>query len=136
MSNEFVQFIFPCTECLVRAACKDKVKNNDNNTIHLYDNVNPRCLAVPKLSQDVTYMKGLIECCINLGTSIQNSMRKTEDPHTCRETNNNIPMQYVILMGQIAYLLQWIINSQSWSDGILHEFDRIEIKNKLKAIVI
>jgi hypothetical protein len=60
-------------------------------------------------------------------------MRKTEDPHTCSETKNKIPMQYIILMGQLIYLLQWIVNSTSWEEGVLQEFDRHEVNLKVKS---
>ena len=61
-------------------------------------------------------------------------MQKTEDPKTQTETNNNIPMQYVMLVGRIIDLLQWIINSYSWEHGVLKEFDRFEVVNKLKSL--
>jgi hypothetical protein len=63
-------------------------------------------------------------------------MQKTEDPQTCSETNNKIPMQYVMLMGQMSYLLQWMINSTSWERGELQDFDRQEIRLKCKSITL
>jgi len=133
MSSDFVEFIFPCKDCIVTAACKNKPENEAIK--HLYDS-NPRCLAVPVLPPDVTYMKVLIECWVNIGTRILNNMSKSEDPKTCRETNNNIPMQYVMMMGQMANLLQWMVNSTSWEKGILHDFDAREIRLKSKHVTL
>ena len=52
------------------------------------------------------------------------------------ETNNKIPMQYVMLIGQMAGLLQWIVNSTSWDLGELQDFDAFEIRNKCKRITL
>jgi len=134
MSSDFVEFNFPCKDCLVRAACKDKPKNETIR--HLYDAHNPRCLAVPNLPPDVTYTKCLIECWVNIGTRIINGMQKTEEPKTCRETCNNIPMQYVMMLGHMANLMQWMINSTSWEKGTLHDFDAREIRLKSKHITL
>jgi hypothetical protein len=135
MSAEFIQFIFPCKDCLVRAACKEKPKNNES-IIHLYDVDAARCLTLPKFPSKVAYTKGLLECWANIGVGIINRMQKTEDPQTCSETNNKIPMQYVMLMGQMSYLLQWMINSTSWERGELQDFDRQEIRLKCKSITL
>ena len=132
MSSNFVQFNFPCKDCLVLAACKDKP--NDETIKHLFDAHNPRCLTIPKFPSKVAYSKGLLECWANLGVGITNNMRKTEDPQTCSETNNNIPMQYIILLGQIANLMQWVVNSTSWDEGVLRDFDHAEVKRKCKTI--
>jgi len=134
MSQEFIQFNFPCTDCLVRAACKEKPKNNED--VKLYDNINPRCLTLPKFPSKIAHTKGLLECWANLGVKIITNMQKTEDSKTFRETKSNIPMHYIILMGQISYLLQWMINSESWENGELKDFDIREIREKCKHIII
>jgi hypothetical protein len=133
-SSEFVQFNFPCADCLVRAACKEQPKNEVIK--HLYDKNAPRCLAIPELPPDVAYIKGLLECWANLGATIINNMQKSEDPHTSMETHSKIPMQYIMLMGQMAYLFQWIVNSTSWDLGILQGFDKQEIRIKCKGITL
>lgn len=135
-SEDFVQFNFPCKDCMVLACCREAPKDN-KKIEHLYDKLNTRCLAVPKFSSDIkSYSKGLIECWANLGVGIINSMQKSEDPQTCTEINNNIPMQYVQLLGKMSYLIQWIINSTSWEKGQLQEFDAFEIRLKSKTITL
>lgn len=129
MSHEFIEFFFPCAECLVTAACRmkpDSVKVKD---------ISPRqiCLSLPH-GHEMTHHKCAIECLINLLHRMICSMSKMEDPKTGRDTSNNIPMQYVLMMGRMIDLLQWMINSVSWDEGILQEFDKIEIKNKLSVM--
>jgi len=132
MSAEFIQFNFPCKDCLVLAACKDKPKNEAIK--HLFDDFNPRCLTLPKFPSNVEYIKGLLECIFNLGVDVINRMTKTEDPQTCSEINSKIPMQYIMLLGNMLYLMQWIINSTSWEEGILQEFDKFEVGLKCNSI--
>lgn len=133
MSAEFVQFTFPCKDCIVRAACEEQPRNNETIN-HLYDVNAVRCLTLPKFPSDIAYTKGLLECWANIGVQIINNMQKTEDPKTSKETKNNLPMQYVMLMGQMSYLLQWMINSVSWERGELQDFDRREINMKSKML--
>lgn len=135
MSHDFIQFSFPCSECIVRAACKDIPKNAELKK--LYDKMTPRCLTVPEVGpSEMSYTKMLIECWANLGHEIICRMRKSENPHTCMETNNKIPMQYIMLIGQMAGLLQWITNSTSWDLGELQDFDAVEVRNKCKHITL
>jgi len=135
MSLDFVEFIFPCKDCLVRAACTEKPENEGIKHL-FYDKNKPRCLAVPKLPPDVTYHKGLLECWTNIGVRIINSMNKSENPKTQTEIHNNIPYQYVSLIGHMTYLLQWITNSTSWELGQLQDFDRDEIRRKSKHVTL
>ena len=134
MSAQFVQFIFPCKDCLVRAACKEKPDNEGVKSVLFNDNGNPRCLAVPKLPLDITYHKGVLECWAVLGAELMSALQKSEDPKTLKETHNNIPMQYVSLMGKMSYLLCYMVNSTSWNLGELQEFDRFEIKQRIKNL--
>jgi len=135
MSSKFVQFNFPCKDCLVRAACKEK-PGNDEAIKHLYDDnqFDHRCLTLPKFPSKIAFTKGLLECWANIGVDIINNMQKSEDSKTSKETTNNLPMQYVMLMGQMSYLLQWMINSVSWERGELQDFDRQEINLKSKML--
>lgn len=134
MSSEFIQFQFPCTDCIVRAACKEKPKDERLKHLLIRQNTIP-CLALPRIFPELKpYQKGLVECWANIGVDILCRMHKTEDPKTSTEINNNIPMQYLILMGQMSYILQWIINSTSWEEGSLKQFDRDEINRKLKVL--
>jgi len=63
-------------------------------------------------------------------------MHKMEDPSAQKETENNIPYQFVSLIVHMSYVLQWITNSTSWELGELQDFDRDEIRLKLKNIHI
>jgi len=135
MSEQFIEFVFPCKDCIVRACCKEKVDNEGKKSV-LFHNKNPRCLAVPKLPLDVTYHKGLLECWANLGARLVNSMQKSEDPKTLSETHNNIPMQYVQLMGKLSYILCHMVNTTSWNLGELKEFDQIEIRHRIRSLFI
>lgn len=38
------------------------------------------------------------------------------------------------VVGQIAQTLSYLLNSSSWADGTLHEFDRDEVRRKLQRI--
>jgi len=136
MSTEFIQFIFPCKDCIVRASCKEKPDHEGKLSVLFNDSGRPRCLAVPKLSQDVAYHKGVLECWANIGAQLINSMQKSEDPKTLSETHNKIPMQYVALMGKISYILAYIVNTTSWRVGELQEFDQFEIKQRIKNLFI
>ena len=136
MSAQFIQFIFPCKDCLVRAACKEKPDNEDVKSVLFNDGSNPRCLAVPKLPLDITYHKGVLECWAVLGSELMSAMQKSEDPNTQTETHNNIPMQYVSLMGKISYLLAWMVNSTSWRLGTVQDFDKFEINLRTKNLRI
>lgn len=122
MSKEFVEFNFPCIECLVRAACQDKpiiIKD-------LADSANPRCIAMPNVNHNdkESYTKAFLECWANIGwRAIQRV--KSEDAE-------RIPPKYIDFLIDNIGLLQWIINSQSWEDGEMHDFDLYEAKRKLE----
>jgi len=127
MSNEFVQFTFPCTDCLVRAACNQKGKP----PIKIQRKT---CLAIPEWDQNKkTYIKGLYECLINLSWDATKSLRQLKYD-TNSNLANSIPSEYINFLIDILGTLQWIINSTSWREGELYNFDSIEIKNKLKHL--
>jgi hypothetical protein len=131
MSEEFIQYRFPCSECLVQAACKDY----DGNRKQLKDIREERpSLAVPIFDQTKkSYHKGLMECWANMGASLMGKVSKTEDPLKHQKVDN-LPMSYVHVLWAMAQIMCHIVNTTSWRKGELYEFDRIEIKSRLSKL--
>ena len=129
MSEEFIQYRFPCGECLVQAACKDRkrvrkeVKNVRNDVASL---------GVPRF-KDKSYHKGLLECLMNIQKDIINKVSRNEGTDNI-QVPDQLPMQYVHLMISMADILCHMINSTSWREGELFEFDRAEIKRRLSHL--
>lgn len=121
MSDEFIQFRFPCAECIVRAACKNKPTNIDD----LYMGYNKSCLTIPKLKDKKSYHKMLVECWINLGYDL---FDKPEG------YINKVPFSYIRAIHQMASIMQYMVNSTSWREGTLYSFDKTDINEKLKSI--
>ena len=123
MSAEFIQFTFPCTECLVRAACNSKPTKMQE----LADRgVDTRCIVMPKIEKDNTYLKTFMECWANLGWDAVSRIKREEG-------TGHIPPQYIDFLIDALGLLQWMSNSKSWEDGIAHDFDLSEVRRKLKT---
>lgn len=132
MSKEFVEFTFPCTACLVQAACQEKPTEKAD----LYDSSkNCRCLTLPTLEKGMTYHKMMIECYSNFGPQLMNHIQKSYSPSGV-ETHNNIPVGYVQMMVQMTAIMQYMVNSTSWAEGDLKPFDKHEINLKLKGLHI
>ncbi len=138
MSEEFIQYMFPCNECLVQAACKDhkhlKILK-DEKKIKIGDiRGNRPSLAVPIFDpNNKTYHKGLMECWANMGASLMNKVSKIEDP-VKHQKKDNLPMAYVHILQAMTQIMCHMVNSTSWEEGELHEFDRIEIKRRLSKL--
>lgn len=128
MSDEFIQFNFPCSDCIVRAACKNKPTEKGDLYIG-YDNP---CLALPNL-KDKSYHKMLIECWANLGHDLLNTVKKSEEPEGINK-DNKVPSTYIRAMHQMTSIIQYMVNSTSWREGALYPFDKIDINEKLKSI--
>ncbi len=131
MSEQFIQYMFPCSECLVQAACKDY----DGRRKQLKDIRGDRpSLAVPIFDQTKkSYHKGLMECWANMGASMMNKVSKEEDPIKHQKADN-LPMSYVHILQAMAQIMCHMVNSTSWEEGELYEFDRIEIKRRLSQL--
>ena len=125
MSDEFIQFNFPCTDCIVRAACKYQPSKKD-----LYRRGSIPCLALPKV-EDKSYHKMLIECWANLGFNILNHVSKLELPIGVNK-DNQVPASYIRAMHQMTKAIGYMVNSTSWREGQLLPFDKMEIDEKLK----
>lgn len=126
-SKEFIEFIFPCKDCLVAAACKEKktISNKD-----LFDMHGVRCLALPSFDKQSnnSYQKSAIECIANLVWRF--ACKLNED------RNMKIPSQYRHFLIEYLGVFQYIINSTSWSENInpVADFDKDEIRQKLSLL--
>ncbi len=131
MSEEFIQYMFPCNECIVQAACKDY----DGRRKQLKNIRGGRpSLAVPAFDETKkSYHKGLMECWANMGQSMMSKVSKTEEPLKHQKIDN-LPIEYVHILLGIAQIMCHIVNTTSWEEGELYEFDRIEIKNRLSKL--
>lgn len=114
---------FPCTECLVQAACTDKPKTSKD--------IYSICLLIPKWDESCKiYRKGLIECWVNMGlTILQNQRDFTHEgmPQESSPTFNEA-------LFEIVQLLQYIINSTSWRMGERYDFDIEEMQTQVRKI--
>jgi len=133
MSEEFIQFDFPCDICLVQAACKDKA-GEESKKINRQRKI---CIAIPAWNpNEKAYIKGFLECLLNLGWDATKELNRLKNHRTDPgiDKSFSIPEQYIDFITSILGTLQWIINSTSWSEGELYKFDADEIKNKIKNL--
>ena len=138
MSEEFIQYMFPCSECLVQAACKEHKHLRilkDKKKIKIRDiRSNRPSLAVPIFDpNNKTYHKGLMECWANMGASMMNRVSKEEGPIKHQKLDN-LPMSYVHILQAMAQIMCHMVNTTSWEEGKLYEFDQIEIKQRLSRL--
>jgi hypothetical protein len=130
MSEEFFEGVIPCRGCLVRAVCQDLNMVPEELKKRLTE-FRSTCLLPPQPnSQEKNYRKCLLECWANLGYRLVYRMSdgdKKEDPVF-------INPRLAVLIKELAYLSQWIINSSSWAEGKIYEFDLFEITHKLRRI--
>jgi hypothetical protein len=128
-SVKFLQINIPCNECLVQASCKEKEKIDEElKKYELYNFL----LSLRKWDESKKmYRKGLIEAWVNMGHDIVFTMRSDE--------SNGVPNRaqptYINALIEIMNTLQWMINSQSWRDGMVHDFDKEEVAKKLKQAI-
>ncbi len=65
MSQDFIQFGFPCVDCLVSAACQDKKRIDRKDFLDKTGGV--RCLALPDFDKKTSsHQKSLLECVANI----------------------------------------------------------------------
>jgi len=76
----------------------------------------------------------LLECWANLGPQILNNVSKQSSVDYKKEINNNIPRDYLYLMGYMAGILAHMVNSTSWDLGETQHFDHDEINHRLKLL--
>jgi hypothetical protein len=125
MSEHFIEYLFPCKDCIIRATCSP-------NRIPEEIQRNGLSLAVPEFEKGKTYHKGLIECWSNIGKKVLDKTSKNSTDGT--QEPDHIPIEYVRLISYMASIICHIINSTSWSDGKLYAFDKDEISRRLKFL--
>ncbi|MCK5608650.1 hypothetical protein KAR91_42615 [Candidatus Pacearchaeota archaeon] len=132
MSEEFIQYYFPCNECLVQAACKDR--NNITSVKNYIKGINHSLpsLGLPKFEEGKSYHKGLIECWANIGKDMMDRVPRSEDINGAQK--DDLPMRYVHIMISMAEVMGYMIHSASWREGKTFDFDRDEIKRKLSHL--
>ena len=92
-------------------------------------------LGVPMWDyQDKSYHKGLLECTINILKDITDKLSKVEPENRKTMEQDNIPMQYVHTLIDMADVMCHMINSTSWREAELKGFDAIELKRRLDKI--
>jgi len=133
MSNQFIQFEFPCTDCLVNAACKDKRNDSFKENNKDVEFERSTCLAIPKKDASKSYHKVLLECAVNMCCDIRNSIDKLDEQG--HQKKDNLPFQYVMLFCFTIDVLGHMVNTTSWEKGKLYDFDRLELKRKLKHVI-
>ncbi len=132
MSEEFIQYHFPCGECLVQAACKDHKRIREEVKKIMND---VPSLGVPKFEKDKSYHKGLLECLMNIQQQILNQVSRSENPdNNEQQVVDKLPMKYVHIMISMADILCHMVNTTSWREGELFDFDRVEIKKRLTQL--
>jgi len=133
MSEEFIQYRFPCNTCLVQAACRDRDRMSIKDT---KINHEISSLGVPLFKdKDKSWHKGLLECMLNLQKQIMDKVSRTEGKEDFnKQETDRLPMQYIYLMIDMSQILCHMANSTSWREGELFEFDRIEIKRRLTRL--
>lgn len=82
-----------------------------------------------------SWKKGLIECAVNLLVEIVIALRPNpvwEEGHLVQDkTQDGIHERMMVQLKQVASTLGYMINSTSWQEGTYHDFDIIEIKQRL-----
>ena len=126
MSKEFITSVFPCTDCLVKPACK--IHNETITRESFYEHVgnHTRFLMVPSPGdREGQYKKIVTECWANFGCTLVDDIRGRGDI-------DHIPSAYINFFIEMFNLMQWIVNSKSWQDGeTLYDFDKAEVLRKL-----
>jgi hypothetical protein len=124
MSQDFIQFGFPCIDCLVSAACQDKKHVDRKDFLDRTGGI--RCLALPEYDkQTSSHQKSLLECVANIIWDCACSLNE--------DRGMKIPEQYRHFLMEYLGIFQYIINTTSWNTNInpVADFDRLEIKSRL-----
>ncbi len=126
MSNEFIQFGFPCTDCLVAAACKDRKDIRNKDLLDRRGGI--RCMALPIYDEKTnSHQKSLLECTANIIWDVACQLNE--------DRKMKIPSQYRHFLIEYLGIFQYIINSSSWRENLseVAPFDTDEIKRKLNT---
>jgi hypothetical protein len=126
VSQDFIQFGFPCTDCLVAAACQDKKLIEKKDLLDFPGGI--RCLALPVFDTETSsHQKSLLECVANVIWDTACSLNE--------DRNMQIPEQYRHFLMEYLGIFQYIINTTSWNSNInpVADFDKFEIRRKMKT---
>ena len=128
-SARFKQINVPCVTCLVQASCQDKERlDQELSRFEFFAFL----LGLQKWDEkEKVYRKGLIEAWANLGWDIFSNMRSSE----FQDLPDNVSPEFIDALIEISGAVQWIINSTSWRTGRKQDFDKTEIKRKLKKAI-
>jgi len=128
-SVKFRQINIPCATCLVTASCEDKDRTiKEIERFPMFDLL----LGLQRWDESKkVYRKGLMEAWANMGWDIFSNMRSSE----FKDLPDEISPEFIDLLIELSSIIQWVINSQSWRDGKKYDFDKTEIKRKLKKAV-
>lgn len=80
--------------------------------------------------------KELLEACINLVVKVAQSTSLETPKFDSRETRDNIDSEMLIQIRNLSQIMGYLINSTSWRRGTYELFDEMDIKSKLKHIMI
>ena len=97
MSDEFLEFQFPCKECLVTAICREKPGITGSDKQNLLERDRTHCLTLPYVSKDKHYHKMLIECWANLGQSMFCQVQNVENP-VGTNVELQVPINYIFML--------------------------------------
>ena len=125
--SKFIEFGFPCNECLVAAACTDKKRITSKDLLDQGPGV--RCLALPVYDHKTSsHQKMLLEC---LGGMLCRVARDLNE-----DRGMKIPEQYRHFLIEYLGIFEWITNSSSWTYNLpeVADFDKFEIRRKLRML--
>ena len=125
---DFIEFVFPCDDCLVSAACKDKKRITKKDLLDQKTG-SVRCLAMPNfdpLSLDTCLAKVFISCMANMAWKFADHLRN-------EDRSKGIPEEYRHFLIDYLAILQYVVNTTSWVGGMekVADFDKDEIRRKL-----
>jgi hypothetical protein len=125
--TEFIEFIFPCTDCLVAAACKQRTKISkkellDGNSYAI------RCLALPMYDKETSsHIKSLLECIAHLAWKLASQLNE--------DRQSKVPSGYRHFLIEYLKIFGYITNSTSWhACRNVQPFDSFEVKERLKNL--
>jgi hypothetical protein len=82
------------------------------------------------------YKKRLVESSLNLSSlCFQNSLSKNRPDYNSQITSDGLNIEMVHLLNEIGRFCGYLVNSTSWQDQKLKDFDKFELKDRLQKII-
>jgi len=128
VSHDFIEFVFPCTDCLVAAACRDRKQIKKLDFLDYPSANGIRCLALQQYdTTSNSHEKALLESVANITWRIAGRLNE--------DRGMKIPEQYRHFLMEYLAVFQYILNTTSWNSNVnpVAEFDKFEIRNKMKT---